>query len=55
MSGLLSISEVQQRLGVCRKTIVRLEKRGALRFFRIGRAVRIRPEDVENYLNSQML
>lgn len=55
MSSLLSISEVQHRLGVSRKTVVRLEQRGALPFFRIGRAVRIRPEDVENYLNSQVV
>jgi excisionase family DNA binding protein len=50
----MSISEVQQRLRVSRKTVVRLEKRGVLPFFRIGRAVRIRPEDVENYLSSQV-
>ncbi|MCA9316834.1 MAG: helix-turn-helix domain-containing protein [Planctomycetes bacterium] len=51
-SALLSVSQTATRLGVSKRTIWSLISSGALQVHRIGsRSVRIRPEDIEVYLD----
>jgi excisionase family DNA binding protein len=49
MKALISIAEFQGVFGVSRSTVYRLEERGEIEFLKIGRAVRIRREDAENW------
>jgi excisionase family DNA binding protein len=48
---LLRIDDVAERLSVSRSMAWKLVAIGELRSLRIGRAVRIRPEDLESYLD----
>jgi excisionase family DNA binding protein len=53
MTPLLSVSDVAKLLNVSESLVYRLKDEGKLRYCRIGRgAVRFRPEDVQQYLNS---
>ncbi len=45
-----SVREVAEKLGVVKDTIYRLIRRGELPYHRVGRAVRVRWADVEDYL-----
>lgn len=49
---LLSIREVAGRLGVGRTTAYRLADGGAFPVRRIGGSLRVRPEDLEAYIES---
>lgn len=49
---LLRIEDVAGRLSVSRSMAWKLVAQGELRSLRIGRAVRIRPSDLEAYLDS---
>ena len=45
-----SVRELAEKLGVVKETIYRLMKKGELPSHQVGRAVRIRWADVEEYL-----
>jgi excisionase family DNA binding protein len=47
---LLRLDEVAQRLAISKSMAWKLVAYGQLRSVRIGRAVRVRPSDVEEYL-----
>ena len=47
---LLRIEQIAERLSVSRSMAWKLIDSGALRSVRIGRAVRVRPADLEDYL-----
>lgn len=47
---LLRIEEIAQRLAVSRSMAWKLIAYGELRAIRIGRAVRVRPQDLEAYI-----
>jgi len=47
---LLRIEDIQRRLAVSRSMAWKLVAQGDLRSVRIGRAVRVRPQDLEDYL-----
>ena len=49
---LLSVEATAQQLSVCTKTVRRLIDRGALRCCRVGRLVRIRSADLEQFVTS---
>lgn len=49
-SRLLRIEQIAERLSVSRSMAWKLIDSGALRSVRIGRAVRVRPADLEAYL-----
>jgi excisionase family DNA binding protein len=46
-SGPLTVKQAAERLGVSPKTVYDLVEKGRLRCIRIGRAIRIRPADLE--------
>jgi excisionase family DNA binding protein len=48
----MTISQFQKQFGVSRSTVYRLRDRHALPFVYIGRSVRIRTEDAENWFQS---
>lgn len=48
----LGLPEVGEQLDVSPKTVRRLIAAGLLRGTFVGRQVRVRPEDLENYLES---
>ena len=48
---LLSAAEVARQLGVHRATVYKLVERGELAHVRIRNAVRVRPEDLENFIH----
>ncbi len=48
--SLLTVADAAARLNVSAKTIRRLIQRGELRAIRIGRAIRIHPEDIERLI-----
>ncbi|MFQ3665577.1 MAG: helix-turn-helix domain-containing protein [Sphingomonadaceae bacterium] len=48
--SLLKLKEASERLRLSRATLYRLEARGLLPIVRIGRAARIRAEDVEKLI-----
>jgi excisionase family DNA binding protein len=50
---LLTLLEVCDRLGLNRKTVRRLMREDGLRWTRIGRDIRFRPEWVEEYIDRQ--
>lgn len=52
--GYLSINEVAEQLGVDYKTIYRLVRKGELSAAKIGGVYRIRPADVEAYVEQQI-
>ncbi|MBL8195109.1 MAG: helix-turn-helix domain-containing protein [Blastocatellia bacterium] len=47
---LLKASDVAERLGVSERTVQRLTQRGLLVGYKIGRILKFRLSDVENYL-----
>ena len=47
---LLTIQDVVKRLQVSESTVRRMIDRGELRAIRIGRQIRIKPEDVESFI-----
>lgn len=49
---LLSVVEVADVLGTCTETVYRRIWRGELRSVRVGRAVRVRVDDLRAYLDS---
>jgi len=49
---LMTVAEVADALGTCTETARRLIWRGQLRSTRVGRAVRVRVEDLRAYLES---
>jgi excisionase family DNA binding protein len=49
---LLRIEEIAQRLAISRSMAWKLIALGRLRSVRIGRAVRVRPQDLEDYVAS---
>ena len=48
---LLRIEDVAKRLQVSRSMAWKIVSDGRLRSFRIGRCVRVRPADLERYIN----
>ncbi len=42
--------DVRQRLGVGRATAYKLISSGEIPSYRVGRVLRVKPEDVDNYL-----
>lgn len=52
LSTLLSVNAVAIELSVCTKTVRRLIERGALPYCRVGRLVRIRSADLEQFVTS---
>jgi excisionase family DNA binding protein len=50
----LTVSEVAALLRVSNMTVYRLVSSGALLAVRVGRSVRLRAEDVEEYLRSRL-
>lgn len=54
MQNLLSIRELAERLGLCRRTVARLVDGGKLpRPIRVGGSLRWRPEAIETWLSEQ--
>jgi excisionase family DNA binding protein len=51
MSDFLKPSEVAERLGVSKHTVIRLIERGVLSGFRVGEQYRVRRESVEMLIN----
>jgi excisionase family DNA binding protein len=51
MAQLLALSEVAERLGTCRETVVRLIESEDLRAYRIRHQWRVSESDLQNYLN----
>ena len=49
MKNLMTIKEFQQAYSLSRSTVYRLVKRGNFPFVRVGRAVRIRRVDADNW------
>lgn len=49
---LLTIQETAGRLGLHPQTVRKIVKSGRLRVARIGRSIRIRPEDLEEFIES---
>lgn len=52
--SLLTIQEVAEQLKISEDTAQRLTKRGEIPAVRLGRAVRVRPEDLEQYIKAQV-
>jgi excisionase family DNA binding protein len=48
---LLTIEDVMKRLRVSRSIAYKLTESGALRSIRIGRSVRVRPADLDRFIN----
>ena len=51
MSNLLKAEEVAERLNICKSFAYSLMKTGQLSTVQIGRSVRVRPQDLEDYIN----
>lgn len=52
---MLDIEEVIARLEVSDSTIRRLVKDGKLRAYRIGRRLKFKPEDIDQFVESQVI
>lgn len=50
---LLTVNQAAARFNIGRRTIYRLVERGELAHHRVGSAIRIRPSDLEAYLEGQ--
>lgn len=50
----LSPAQVAQRLGVSRQTVYALLDKGALVGFRVGTARRVRPQDLDEYIERRI-
>lgn len=53
MKKLMKVKEVAEQLGVVEKTVYRLIWNGKLKAKKVGRAMRISTESLEEYLNNQ--
>jgi excisionase family DNA binding protein len=51
---LLTLEDACERLQVSEATIRRLVKDGELRVVRIGRAIRVRPEDLDAFIRDHL-
>lgn len=51
---LLTLAQVAERLQVSMSTVRRLVDRGALKTVRIGRNIRVRPEDLAKYIAAHL-
>jgi excisionase family DNA binding protein len=49
---LLTIKEARKRLGLSRQTFYRLREAGKLKYYQVGRAVRISEKHIADYLES---
>ncbi|MDR1806454.1 MAG: helix-turn-helix domain-containing protein [Propionibacteriaceae bacterium] len=49
---LSTLDQVAEDLNLCRKTLDRAIARGELRAYKIGRAVRLRPHDVDKWIEN---
>lgn len=52
MSELMTIRDFQERYSVSRSTVYRLSERNEITFIKIGRAVRIRRHEAEDWARS---
>lgn len=52
---MLDVEEVMERLGVSDSTVRRLVKDGKLRAYRIGRRLKFKPEDIDRFVESQVI
>lgn len=55
MSKLLTLALVAEQLDVSLRTVERLVARGELAVVRVGRQVRVRPQDLDAYLEAARL
>lgn len=53
MKKLMKVKEVAEQLGVVEKTVYRLVWDGKLKAKKVGRAMRVSAEAMEEYLNNQ--
>jgi excisionase family DNA binding protein len=53
MSALLTIKEVQDRLGISESTMFRLLKRKEIKGFKVGRVWKFEEKDIEEYIRQQ--
>lgn len=53
MSALLTIKEVQDRLGISESTMFRLLKRQQIKGFKVGRVWKFEEKDIEDYIRRQ--
>ncbi len=51
---LLRLTEVAERLDVSMPTVRRLVKEGKIKAFRVGRVLRVKPYDLEAYLQESI-
>jgi excisionase family DNA binding protein len=54
-TGYLTVSEVAAALRVSNMTVYRLVSAGDLPSVRVGRSVRLRVDDVDQYLNGRLI
>lgn len=52
---MLTLKDVSERLAVSHMTVRRLVESGAIRASKIGGQLRIRPEDLDLYINQQVV
>lgn len=52
---LLTLAQVAEQLAVSLRTVERLVARGELAVVRVGRQVRVRPQDMDAYLDAARL
>lgn len=52
LQRLLTVAEVAAAMRVSKMTVYRLIRGGRMRAIRVGRNYRVRPEDLETYLES---
>jgi excisionase family DNA binding protein len=50
---LLNTSECAQRLAICTTSVRRLVRRGDLKACRVGRNIRVKPEDLEKFISGE--
>ena len=53
--GLLNCSQVAHMLGCSLRTMRRMTELRTIRFVKVGRLVRFRPQDIERYIASNMV
>lgn len=53
--AMLDIEEVIERLGVSDSTVRRLVKEGKLRAYRLGRRLKFKNEDIDRFVESQLI
>ncbi len=55
LSRLLSIKEVTEILGISRATIYRMIDAGEIKAYKIGKGVRFKQEEIEEYVDSKQI